>query len=198
MSITILCRHFCFSNACTWFVPCKLKIAISLESGCRQTDTQLCFPCVFHVLLTGDKDLKSENAKDKSHTERCMLLFMYVDTCSEEGGRWALFLVFPHLTAKDYLYILTVTRCPWIIWEQIKRRMIMYNRATSFQSLISDSTHTLKIPLWAWCTSSFKSRYCPMHDYVSSFLVRRWVDVYLGWPVMLWIVSTDVRFYITP
>ena len=63
-----------------------MKIAISVESGYRQTDTQLCLPCVFHVLLTGDKDLKSEKAKDKSHTERCMLLLMYMDTCSEEEG----------------------------------------------------------------------------------------------------------------
>ena len=66
----------------------------------------------------------------------------------------------------------------------------MYNRATSFQSLSSDSLHTLKIPLWAWCTSSFKSRYCPMHDYVSSFLVRRWVDVYLDC-YELWVLMWD-------
>ena len=57
-----------------------------------QTDTQSCLmqfnthDCVFPVLYTDDKDLKSEKAKDKSHNGRCMLLLMYMDTCSKEGG----------------------------------------------------------------------------------------------------------------
>lgn len=196
MSISILCRHFCFSNASGLFhVNWRLQYHWNLVAD-RQTHS-----CACHVYFMSYLQVIRTWRVKKPRTRvilkgACFYLCTWIHAVKREVGTLSIVSTFNRKRLP--IYTLTVTQCPWIIWEQINRWMIMYNRATSFQSLSSDSTHTLKIPLWAWCTSSFKSRYSPMHDYVSSFLVRRWVDVYLDWRVILWIMSTDVRFYITP
>ena len=38
---------------------------------------QQSYPCVFHVLCTGDKDLRSEKTQSKNHNGRCRHICMY-------------------------------------------------------------------------------------------------------------------------
>ena len=47
------------------------------------------YPCVFHVLYTGDKDLQGEKTKDMSHNGRCRhicIWILYVHVYTVESG----------------------------------------------------------------------------------------------------------------
>ena len=97
--------------------------------------------CVFPVLYTGYKDLKSEKTKDKSHTERCMLtICVYGYLCTKEGGGGGGGVGSFHKSAHAHLQWLDAL-------ESFHSKWIMYNQATSFHSSSPNNTHTLNMPM---------------------------------------------------